>query len=65
MINHICFDSRPDLIVMGAERKGSKLGDSFSSTTTGVMQIAVGPLLLVPKTVQSVLPRRSGEEKRS
>jgi nucleotide-binding universal stress UspA family protein len=45
-------DLKPDLIVMGAERKRSKLGEMFSSTTTGVMQIAVGPLLVVPKNVQ-------------
>ena len=44
-------DVKPDLIVMGAERKKSKLGEIFSSTTSGVMQIAVGPLLVVPKSV--------------
>ena len=45
-------DLKPDLIVMGAERKRSKLGEMFSSTTTGVMQIAIGPLLVVPGSVQ-------------
>ena len=45
-------DLKPDLIVMGAERKKSILGEMFSSTTTGVMQIAVGPLLVVPRSVQ-------------
>jgi nucleotide-binding universal stress UspA family protein len=41
-----------DLIIMGAERKKSNLGEIFSSTTTGVMQLAVGPLLLIPKNMQ-------------
>lgn len=45
-------DLQPDLIVMGAERKKSRLGEIFSSTTTGVMQIAVGPLLVVPRSLQ-------------
>ncbi len=45
-------DLKPDLIVMGAERKRSKLGEMLSSTTTGLMQIAAGPLLVVPTTVQ-------------
>jgi nucleotide-binding universal stress UspA family protein len=45
-------DLKPDLIVMGAERKKSKLGDMFSSTTIGVMQIAAGPLLVVPRSIQ-------------
>jgi nucleotide-binding universal stress UspA family protein len=45
-------DLKPDLIVMGAERKKSILGEMFSSTTMGVMQIAVGPLLAVPRSVQ-------------
>jgi len=45
-------DLKPDLIVMGAERKKSILGEMFSSTTMGVMQIAVGPLLVVPRSVQ-------------
>ncbi len=45
-------DLKPDLIVMGAERKKSKLGEMFSSTTTGVMQIAVGPLLVVPRSIR-------------
>jgi nucleotide-binding universal stress UspA family protein len=45
-------DLKPDLIVMGAERKASRLGEIFSSTTTGVMQLAIGPLLVVPRSVQ-------------
>jgi nucleotide-binding universal stress UspA family protein len=45
-------DLKPDLIVMGAERKTSKLGEIFSSTTMGVMQHAIGPLLLIPKDMQ-------------
>jgi len=45
-------DLKPDLIVRGAERKRSKFGEMFSSTTTGVMQIAVGPLLVVPRSIQ-------------
>ena len=40
---------KPDLIVMGAERKSSVMGEFFSSTTSSVMQLAVGPLLVVPK----------------
>ncbi len=44
-------DLKTDLIVMGAERKRARLGEMFSSTTTGVMQIAVGPLLVVPRSV--------------
>ncbi len=44
-------DLKPDLIVMGAERKRSRLGEMFSSTTTGLMQVAVGPLLVVPRNV--------------
>jgi nucleotide-binding universal stress UspA family protein len=42
---------KPDLIVMGAERKRSALGEFFSSTTSGVMQLAIGPLLIVPRSV--------------
>lgn len=45
-------DLKPDLIVMGAERKTSKLGEIFSSTTTGVMQLAICPLLLIPRNMQ-------------
>ena len=45
-------DLKPDLIVMGAERKKSKLGEMLSSTTTGVMQVAVGPLLIIPRNLQ-------------
>jgi nucleotide-binding universal stress UspA family protein len=45
-------DLNSDLIVMGAERKASRLGEIFSSTTTGVMQLAIGPLLVVPRSVK-------------
>jgi hypothetical protein len=45
-------DLKPDLIVMGAERKKSKLGERFSSTTAGIMQIAARPLLVVPRSFQ-------------
>jgi|WetSurMetagenome_2_1015567.scaffolds.fasta_scaffold339771_1 nucleotide-binding universal stress UspA family protein len=45
-------DLRPDLIVMGAEHKISKLGALFSSTTESVMQLALGPLLIVPRSSQ-------------
>jgi nucleotide-binding universal stress UspA family protein len=45
-------DLKTDLIVMGAERKASRLGEIFSSTTTGVMQLAIGALLVVPRSVQ-------------
>ncbi len=44
-------DLRADLIVMGAERKTSEPGEIFSSTTTGVMQLAIVPLLVVPRNV--------------
>jgi nucleotide-binding universal stress UspA family protein len=44
-------DLKPDLLVIGAERKASILGEFFSSTTTGVMQLAIGPFLVVPKTL--------------
>jgi nucleotide-binding universal stress UspA family protein len=40
---------KPDLIVMGAERKSAVLGDFFSSTTSSVMQLAIEPLLVVPR----------------
>jgi nucleotide-binding universal stress UspA family protein len=42
-------DLKPDLLVMGAERKASILGELFSSTTAAVMQLAIGPLLVVPR----------------
>jgi nucleotide-binding universal stress UspA family protein len=45
-------DFKTDLIVMGAERKASRLGEIFSSTTAGIMQLAIGPLLVVPRSVQ-------------
>ena len=45
-------DLKPDLIVIGAEHKTSKLGEFFSSTTTGVMQLAIGPLLVVPRIME-------------
>jgi nucleotide-binding universal stress UspA family protein len=44
-------DLKPDLLVIGAERKASKLGELFSSTTSAVMQLAISPLLIVPRTV--------------
>ncbi len=40
---------KPDLIVMGAEKKTSMFGELFSSTTERVMQWAEAPLLVVPK----------------
>jgi nucleotide-binding universal stress UspA family protein len=40
---------KPQLIVMGAERKSSIFGELFSSTTERVMQWAEVPLLVVPK----------------
>jgi nucleotide-binding universal stress UspA family protein len=42
-------DLNPDLIILGSERKSSVLGEFFSSTTSSVMQMARGPLLIVPK----------------
>jgi nucleotide-binding universal stress UspA family protein len=42
-------DLKPDLLVIGAERKASSLGELFSSTTASVMQLAIGPLLVVPR----------------
>ncbi len=39
---------KPDLIVMGAESKSTVMGEFFSSTTISVMQLAIGPLLVVP-----------------
>ena len=44
---------KPDLIVMGAERKSSLMGEIFSSTTASVMQWAATPLLIVPKSVRA------------
>jgi nucleotide-binding universal stress UspA family protein len=45
-------DLKSDLLVMGAERKASKFGEFFSSTTTGVMQLAIGPLLVIPRGIE-------------
>ncbi len=42
-------DLKPDLIIMGAEYKPGVLGEFFSSTTSSVMQMSVGPLMIVPK----------------
>ncbi len=41
---------KPDLIVMGAEKRVSAFGELFSSTTERVMQWADAPLLVVPKS---------------
>lgn len=40
---------KPNVIVMGAERKTAALGHIFSSTTERVMQRADAPLLVIPK----------------
>jgi nucleotide-binding universal stress UspA family protein len=40
---------KPDLIVMGAQKKPTVIGELFSSTTERVMQLAEAPLLVVPK----------------
>jgi nucleotide-binding universal stress UspA family protein len=40
---------KPDLIIMGAERKSAVMGEFFSTTTSSVMQLAVGPLMVVPR----------------
>jgi nucleotide-binding universal stress UspA family protein len=48
-IMEVTNDLRPDLIVMGAEHKPGILGELFSSTTSSFMQLAVGPLMIVPK----------------
>lgn len=40
---------KPDLIIMGAERKSAVMGEFFSTTTSSVMQMAVGPLMVVPR----------------
>jgi len=45
-------ESKPDLIVMGAERKSSVFGELFSSTTERVMQWAEAPLLVVPRSAR-------------
>lgn len=44
---------KPDLIVMGSERKSALAGEIFSSTTASVMQWADAPLLIVPKSVRA------------
>jgi nucleotide-binding universal stress UspA family protein len=44
---------KPDVLIMGAERKSAVLGEFFSSTTSSVMQLALGPLLIVPKKEMS------------
>jgi nucleotide-binding universal stress UspA family protein len=48
-IAEVANDLKPDLLIIGAEHKTSKLGELFSSTTTSVMQFAIGPLLVVPR----------------
>jgi len=48
-ILEVSHNLKPDLIVMGAEHKTGILGEFFSSTTSIVMQSAVGPLMIVPK----------------
>jgi nucleotide-binding universal stress UspA family protein len=40
---------KPDLMILGAERKPGVLGEFFSSTTTSIMQLAAGPLMIVPR----------------
>ena len=40
---------KPDLIVLGADRKPSFLGELFSSTTQKVMQASPAPILVVPR----------------
>jgi len=40
---------KPDLIVMGSDRKPSFLGELFSSTTQKVMQASPAPILVVPR----------------
>ncbi len=42
-------DLKPDLIVMGSERKSALAAELFSSTTASVMQWADAALLIVPK----------------
>ncbi len=41
---------KPDVIVMGAERKPSAFGQLFSSTTDRIMQWGEAPLLVVPRS---------------
>jgi nucleotide-binding universal stress UspA family protein len=48
-IAEVTNDLKPDLVVMGAEHKSGILGELFSTTTSSIMQLAVGPLLIVPK----------------
>ncbi len=48
-IAEVSNELKPDLIVMGAEHKPGVLGEFFSSTTSSVMQLAIGPLLIIPK----------------
>jgi len=40
---------KPDLVVMGAERKRSRFGEFFSSTTQKVIQSAPPPIIIVPR----------------
>lgn len=40
---------KPDILVMGTERKASVLGGLFSTTTERTMQWADAPLLVIPK----------------
>jgi nucleotide-binding universal stress UspA family protein len=40
---------KPDLMVLGAGRKAGLMGEFFSSTTASIMQLAAGPLMIVPK----------------
>jgi len=44
---------KPDMIVMGAERKSSVFGGFFSTTTERVMQWAEAPLLVVPRSASN------------
>jgi len=52
---------KPDLIVMGAQRKSSLFGELLSSTTERVMQWGEAPLLVVPKPA-GVQRTTSGEK---
>ncbi len=49
---------RPDVIVMGAERKPSVFGELFSSTTERVMQWGQAPLLVVQRSAQDRIPTK-------
>jgi nucleotide-binding universal stress UspA family protein len=40
---------KSDLMIMGADHKPGVLGEFFSSTTSSVMQLAPGPLMVVPR----------------